>query len=242
MNKGFVLYKRPALPPDSYSYVWFNAMIGKSNVLDETKYNSIPTWKRGLIHTPSLKGASIQENGSFFKELLDQLSVSAVNLGAPVLIDMFEGEVAYRINGKLDLVHEYVGYIKDRWTGLLKKPLLRLNQGQWNAYCTDNLSTTLGLLGTVDVLVSSPNAEYPPDWEHLLEVKWFEYYQGMIAYDETASWIESPALPGTQPDDPIVDPVIDPIITAGKYHVTGTIDKAGIFGGVETYDIHITKE
>jgi len=205
MEKGFVFYKRPTLAPDLYNYVWFNAMVGKLNVLNEDGYGSVPAWKRGLIHTPSLKGATIQENGSFFKELLDILQVSSVNLGAPVLIDMFEGDVAYRINGKLDLVAEYVGYIKEHWTGLEKKPLLRLNQGQWDAYCTDNLSTTLKLLDVVDILVASPNSALPPLWNHLLEVKWFEFYTGIIAHDETGNWLESPANPEVVVDVPVGD-------------------------------------
>ena len=215
MEKGFVYYKRPTLAPDLYNYVWFNAMVGKSNVLNESEYNSLPVWKRGLIHTPSLRGATIQENGSFFRELLDQLTISAVNQGAPVLIDMFEGDVAYRINGQLGLVFEYVGYIHDHW-GVENKPLLRLNQGQWNAYCTDNLKLTLGLLDTVDVLVVSPNAAFPPTWEHLPEVNWFEYYTGIIAHDSTGDWLESPSNPDVidpPVDPPVVDPPVDPPVT-----------------------------
>ena len=177
MERGYVNYKHPSGTPDLFNYVWFSAMIGKQNVLNEEDYNALPQWKRGLIHVPSLKGATIQENGSFFKELLDQLQVSAVNLGAPVMIDMFDGDVAYRINGKLDLVFEYVGYINDHWigTGLAKKPILRLNQGQWDAYVTDNLGIVLGLLDVVDILVCAPGSQFPPKWNRLPEVKWFEY-------------------------------------------------------------------
>ena len=211
MKKGFMKDLRPTLPPDLYTYVWNKAMIGKSNILNEEFYTSMPEWKRGLIHTPSLKGANIQENGSFFLELLQQLTISAVNRGAPVLIDMFYGDVAYRINGQLDLVFEYVGYIKAHWVGLEKKPLLRLNQGQWNAYCTDNLKNTLGLLNTVDILVSAPNSEFPPNWNNLSEVKWFEYYSGMIANEDSGIWLESPSLPDTgTPQDPPDDPETPP--------------------------------
>ena len=226
MEKGFVFYKRTTLPPDLYNYVWFNAMVGKLNVLNEFEYNSIPVWKRGLIHTPSLKGATIQENGSFFKELLDQVTLSAVNQGAPVIIDMFEGDVAYRINGKLDLVSEYVGYIAAHW-GLDKKPLLRLNMGQWNAYCADNLKTALGLRQIVDILVVSPNAQFPPEWDHLPEVKWFEYYNGMIAHEESGIWLESPSLPDTgTPQDPPAPPVVSTTSLEGwKMKFTGKVGR-----------------
>jgi len=203
MKKGFIKDLRPTLLPDLYTYVWVKAMMGKSSILDEDFYNSISEFKRGLIHVPSLKGASIQENGSFFLELLQQITISAVNLGAPVLIDMFDGDLAYRINGQLDLVVEYVTYIQDHWDGLEKKPLLRLNQGQWNAYCNDNLSTTLKLMNVVDILVAAPNNKFPPSWNNLSEIKWFEYYTGMIANEDSGIWVESPSNPD------VVDPPVD---------------------------------
>jgi len=248
MERGFVFHKHPSGPPDLFNYVWFNAMIGKTNVLDRTSYNALPVWKRGLIHTPSLKGANIQENGSFFKELLDQLQVSSVNLGAPVLIDMFEGDVAYRINGKLDLVSEYVGYIRDHWmtTGLEKKPLLRLNQGQWQAYCTDNLSTTQKLLEIVDILVCAPGCAMPPEWTYLSKVKWFEYFDGLIASETSGIWLESPSsssgnIPPVNDDPPPNNnppPNNDlPIITSMTFPTRTTVK--GKFGWLGNVDLEI---
>jgi len=208
MKKGFMKSLRPTLPADLYGYVWFKAMVGKLNVLNEDEYEKIYSGKRGLVHVPSLKNATIQENGSFFRELLDQLTVSSVNFGAPVMIDMWDGEVGYQIHGQLDTVSEYVRYISEHW-GLSKKPLLRLSKVKWDAYCDDNLLAVKNLMNTVDILVSAPNYKYPPVWDNMTQVNWFEYYTGIIAFDESGTWLESPSNPDVvidpeDPEDPIV--------------------------------------
>ena len=100
MEKGYVNYKHPNGTPDLFNYIWFSAMIGKQNVLNEESYSALPEWKRGLIHTPSLKGATIQENGSFFKELED-VSSHVVFPASEALGVPFPGLPKGTIRGKL---------------------------------------------------------------------------------------------------------------------------------------------
>ena len=213
VKKGFIAEVKTDLLTANYDYCWRVVMDGKTSIgASVDAYKELPIYKRGLVHRPSLV-ATIDENGSFFLELLQQVQVSAVNQGAPIIIDMFNTPSKYTLKNNLENVRLYVSYICDHWMkeqGLTVKPLLRLNMATWNSYLSTNYAIAVGLLDTIDILAVQWGVEKPDEWKIIGTPKWWEYENGMVAYDADATWVDSPVA-SEEEDDSEDDPAEDPV-------------------------------
>lgn len=204
IKKGAIAEVQTSILEANVDYFWHVVMDGKDQVgLGVLAAKSVPEYKRGLVFRPSLK-ATLNENGSFMRELIQQFTVSSVNQGAPIIIDMFNTASGYSLYGNFENVRFLVSYIQDHWIaeeGLTVKPLLRLNMATWNKYLTANYSAAVGLLKTVDILAVQFKVSVPSTWKVIGVPKWWEYVDGLIAYDADATWTDSPVPTETDEDN-----------------------------------------
>jgi hypothetical protein len=240
IKKGFIKDMQPELLEANYDYVWLVAMEGKDRIPGIVdKLREIPEYKRGIVHRPSLT-ATINENGSFMLELLQEMHISSVNKGAPILIDMFIGN-KYALWNNLESVRQYVSYISDHWAGLTVKPLLRLNTATWNKYINTFYPIAIGMLDTVDILAVQPDVSTPYALGAVETLKWWEYTEGIIAYDETGEWLDSPIVV----NPPVVDdvPFFSDTIQAGSlFPMNSKITISGSILSKAYNDVIITVE
>jgi hypothetical protein len=208
MKKGFVFDDNPQLLSEVYDLVYYVGMEGKErNQFSLDRWKDENVFKRGIIHRPAImKDTDEYANASSFKWLLDDLTYSGWNNGNPLIIDIFGVGGDNRFN--LDHIRVYGSYITEHFKPKLK-PLLRLNPATWNAFLKANKTEALRLLTNYNLIMVEWGVTKPSPIEQVGIVKWWEYKNGMIAYDETGEWLKSPVIvqpPVVQP--PIVEPPI----------------------------------
>lgn len=212
MKKGYVINNHPSLIPANHDLIYIEAMLGTT--LDPkftTHWESINSFKRGLIHQPALTiSANEYDNASKFLELLENLGRNNWDNGNPLIIDIWEALGDTKFN--FDHIRVYGQYITDNFRPSVK-PLLRINIATWNAYLNNNYTEAIRLLRNWDLLLLQPGVLKPAELTDYGLPMYWEYDFGLFKVDETRQWIVSEPVPMPEPE-PLPEP--EPTQPAGN--------------------------
>jgi hypothetical protein len=232
-KKGYVENKVSTGNPNTVDYVWIECIKGDQYINGHRdKWNALPADKRGIVHKVYLDAEpkAGDRNGSKLHELISDLQLSSVNLGAPLIVDIFDFKGGAQF--ALADINYYFKYLVDHNINFSKKPLIRIQIGNWETWYRDHQPEAEKLLTYADVLLVQWS-NVPDTLTKIGKPKWQEYANGLIRYDSTAQWLVDPVIPPVDPDpDPEPEPDQEPtdivINLPGEYEVDLTMTVFGI--------------
>jgi hypothetical protein len=211
MKKGYIENKVSNGNPNVVDYVWIECVRGDQYINGHrVKWDSLPADKRGIVHKIYLdtQPKSVDRNASKLHELISDLHLSNVNVGAPLIVDIFDFSGGAQF--ALADINYYFKYLADHNIEFAKKPLIRVQIGNWESWHRDHQPEAEKLMGYADILLVQWSA-VPDTLTKIGKPKWQEYANGLIKHDPTQQWIiETP--PPVDPEPP-VDPDPDPETT-----------------------------